>query len=81
MNYYENKMLEDREARSLSGGITFLIFGLPIAFILSIFVAYPLGLPLTPVFYGIWATLELVGVGSIAVAIKEKIDRKRNQNS
>jgi hypothetical protein len=45
MNYYENKMLQDREKQLISTGIVFLIFALPIAFILFAFIALPLGLP------------------------------------
>lgn len=81
MNYYEQKMLQDREAHLLSASINLTIFALPVAFILALIPAYFLQLPYQPVFYAIWAALEIFGVLGVIGAIREKIVRKRNINN
>lgn len=78
MNYYENKQLQDRESHIIASGVVFLIFAVVIALILAAVIAYPLGLPFNPMFYGLWAFFEIAGVCGIVGGIKEKIDRKKN---
>ena len=81
MNYYENKQLQDRESHLIGAGIVFIICGLPIAAILAAVVTVASGSASSLPFYGLWAAIELFGVLTIAAAIKEKNERKRNQHS
>jgi ethanolamine transporter EutH len=81
MNYYENKVLEDREHRIIATGVVVTIFALPIAAIFAGFVAIVMSSASSVPFYVLWAMLELLGIACTASGIKEKVDRKHNQNS
>ena len=81
MNYYENKVLQDREHHIIATGVVLTIFALPIAAILAMFVAIITSSSSSAPLYVLWAMIELFGVVGIAAGIKEKVDRRRNQNS
>jgi len=75
MNYYESKQLEDRETRLIAGGISFIIMSPLFGIVAAIFLVS------TAALYVITAVVALLGVGTIVIGIKEKIERKKNINN
>jgi hypothetical protein len=75
MNYYENKVLQDRESHLTGAGVTFLLMSPAFGIIAGAFLASATALYVTTV------AVALAGVAGIVAGVMEKIDRKRNQNS
>lgn len=71
MDYYQNKVLQDRELHLIGAGISFIIvapaFGIVAGALLSSATA----------FYAVTGFFVLFGVLAIVGGIKEKVDRKR----
>jgi hypothetical protein len=78
MTYYEDKVLQDREARLMGSCVALFVFACPLAFVLGFFIAYPLNLPFTAVFYSVWGGMELLSVLSFIGIIQERRARERN---
>jgi hypothetical protein len=75
MDYYQDKVLQDRESHLIGAGISFIIMA-PLcgivagAFLLS-----------AAAFYAVTGLFVLFGILGIIGGIKEKVERKRNFNS
>lgn len=75
MDYYQNKVLQDRESHLIGAGISFIImapaFGIVAGACLQSAAA----------FYVVTALFVVFGVLGIIGGIKEKVGRKRHYNS
>ena len=80
MNYYENKILQDRESHLIGAGISFVLMSPLLALAIGAVLGSATGM-VNIFFYGTWAVVLMFGVLSIVTGIKEKINRKRNQKN
>jgi hypothetical protein len=81
MNYYENKMLEERESRIFAASIG-LFFTTPLFGIIgSVVIGMLIPSASAAAFFGTWALVSLLGIFGIVGGIREKMERRRNQNA
>jgi hypothetical protein len=72
MNYFEDKQLQDREARTIAGGFVLICVAPFIGFVIGVLAASPL------VLFSTWAIISLFGVLGIKGALKDRRERKAN---
>lgn len=81
MNYYENKMLQDRETRGFAASVglflTAPLFAMVGSFIIGIIVP---SIAVTA-FFGIWAAISMLSIFGAVGVILEKQERKRSQHA
>ena len=75
MNYYENKVLQDRESHLIGAGISFILMAPLFGIVAGAFLLSSLAL------YVVTGLFVLFGIMAIGGGIKEKVDRKHNQSS
>jgi hypothetical protein len=75
MNYYESKMLQDRESHLIGAGISFILMSPLFGIVAGVFILSAIAMYVTI------GLVALLGVLTIAAGIKEKVDRNRNQSS
>jgi uncharacterized membrane protein YraQ (UPF0718 family) len=63
-------------AEGITAGVSFLLAGPFVAFVLAAAVAGILSLPFNPVFYAIWGLLSFVALGAIVGGIKASRDKR-----
>ena len=81
MNYYENKMLEERESRIFAASVGLLLTAPLFGIIGSVVIGVLIPSAGVAAFFGTWALISLLGIFGIAGGIREKMERRRHQNA
>lgn len=72
MNYYESKVLQDRESHLIGAGVTLFLLSPAFGLVAGVFLASAIAMYVTTGIVG------LVGILSIGAAVHEKMERKQN---